>query len=743
MSVLSWIDIAWSMIGAACFTLAAIHLVIWLKQRDREASLFFALTSWSVGATAIVELLLMRASTPEQYMQALRWGNVLVVFVVIGIVGYVRRHYRIGNAYLAAAVCLTRVLTLVPVLFSGASTDFSSITTLDAITVWGGESMVRPLEAATGPWLVVDGVSSALLVLFIVGATFQAWRRPPSPDRSSVLRVCGTLLFFTLLAAVWSVLVTFGDLHAPLGFSPAFICVVAVMGYELGNDMLRASELARRLLATQVSLHDTQRRMEQAVVAGGVGFWNWNIADGESWLSPQGRKMWGFSPDANPSVMDIAARLHADDRMRIDECLRDAARADGNFDCEYRVKTAETQARWFSARGKVHFDAARSPMRLEAVLVDVTDLKKLKERFQLVVETAPVAILMVDPEGFIALCNARAAELFGYIPAELTSMAAEQIIPARFRIADDRHSKPFSMPSRMKAGHEPFGLHKDGTSIALNIALNPMEMDTGMHTLVSVFDIRELIRMERESLLQREELAHLSRVAMLSELSSSLAHELNQPLTAILSNAQAAIRFLGHASPNLEEVRDSLLGIVESDKRAGEVIRRLRALLRKERSNYRLLDLNEVVLDVLQIIRSDLLNRGVVMILELTQNLPPLHADKVQLQQVLLNLIRNASDAMDGMAGERRLVVTTAVTDSGECEVTVCDVGSGIQSAEVSDIFTPFMTTKTDGLGLGLPVCVTIIEAHRGRLWARNNNCAGATVGFSIPQTDSMHDARQ
>ena len=248
--------------------------------------------------------------------------------------------------------------------------------------------------------------------------------------------------------------------------------------------------------------------------------------------------------------------------------------------------------------------------------------------------------------------------------------------------------------------------------------------------------------MERESALQRDELAHLSRVALLAELSGSLAHELNQPLTAILSNAQAAARFLEHVPPNLEEVRDGLANIVESDKRAGEVIRRLRALLRKERSDYGYLDINEVVLDVLRIIRSDLLNRSVEAALHLAEDLPRVYGDKVQLQQVLLNLIMNASDAMAGVSHGRELSIRTELASSDRVTVSVSDVGKGIAADDIESIFSPFVTSKQDGLGLGLAVCRTIINAHAGSLWAANNAGPGATVSFSLPVNGSLEAFR-
>jgi len=229
------------------------------------------------------------------------------------------------------------------------------------------------------------------------------------------------------------------------------------------------------------------------------------------------------------------------------------------------------------------------------------------------------------------------------------------------------------------------------------------------------------------------ELAHLSRVAMLGELSGSLAHELNQPLAAILSNAQAAQRFLARNPGDLGEVRAILQDIVDDDKRAGEVIRRLRALLRKEEVEHHALDVNDVVLEVLRLMRGDLVNRNVSVSTQLAAALPAVTGDRVQLQQVLINLVINGCDALEGEgARERQISVRTRVAGD-QVEVSVADSGKGIAADSLERVFQPFVTTKVHGMGLGLAVCRTIVTAHAGRIWAARNPGAGATFHFTLP----------
>jgi two-component system, LuxR family, sensor kinase FixL len=249
-----------------------------------------------------------------------------------------------------------------------------------------------------------------------------------------------------------------------------------------------------------------------------------------------------------------------------------------------------------------------------------------------------------------------------------------------------------------------------------------------------VFDLTDRKQAETDFARQRNELAHLSRVTVLGELSGSLAHELNQPLTAILSNAQAAQRFLAHEHPDLEEVKASLQDIVDEDKRAGEVISGLRTLFKKGEVQLQPLDVNELVTDVLKFLNSDLVNHMVSARTALGDELPRVQGDRVQLQQVLINLILNACDAMAHVeTPERQLSVRTEPVNGDGIRISVSDRGCGIPSDRMESIFEPFVTTKSQGMGLGLAVCRTIVAAHGGRLWGTNNEDRGASFHVALP----------
>ena len=230
-------------------------------------------------------------------------------------------------------------------------------------------------------------------------------------------------------------------------------------------------------------------------------------------------------------------------------------------------------------------------------------------------------------------------------------------------------------------------------------------------------------------------------MTLLGQLSSSLAHELNQPLAAILRNAEAAEIFLENDTPDLAELRAIVTDIRKDDQRAGGVIDRLRALLQRGQLNVRSLSLGEVIEEVVTLTQSDSATRHVAIKIDVPNELPLVRGDRIHLQQVLLNLLINGMDSLAEIPdGDRSLTVHARHGGHSLIEVAVSDNGHGIPAAKLDHLFEPFFTTKPQGMGLGLPICKTIIDAHGGRLWAENNAEGGAIFRFTVPVAGETRD---
>ncbi|MBV9251762.1 MAG: PAS domain S-box protein, partial [Acetobacteraceae bacterium] len=254
--------------------------------------------------------------------------------------------------------------------------------------------------------------------------------------------------------------------------------------------------------------------------------------------------------------------------------------------------------------------------------------------------------------------------------------------------------------------------------------------------IIADIEDRKRAEEERDRLRQLEtDLAHINRVSVVGELAASIAHEVNQPLAGIVNNGSACLRFLARDVPDVQEVREAVRDIVRDGKRAGDVIARIRALTKRAPPPAEKLDLNETVREVLALIDAEMKRNSVMMQTRFRDDVFPVLGDRVQLQQVLLNLIMNGMEAMGGVSeGARQLVITTRNTDANHVQVTVQDSGTGLAAGMTTKIFEPFYSTKSAGMGMGLSICRSIIQSHGGRLWATNNDGAGASFHFVLPK---------
>jgi PAS domain S-box-containing protein len=382
------------------------------------------------------------------------------------------------------------------------------------------------------------------------------------------------------------------------------------------------------------------------------------------------------------------------------------------------------------------------------IVTDITERKRVEkvlqeseERFRLMVEgVKEYAIFMLDPEGRVTSWNAGAERIKGYREEEILGKHFSLFFPPEeiAKGSPERQLRLAAAADRIE--DEGWRVRKDGTPFLANIIITAIRDEKGKLIGFSkvISDVTERRRVEEELHTAREELARTSRVVTMGELTASIAHEVNQPLTAVVTNADAGLRWLAGATPNLEEARAALVRIRRDGNRASDVITRIRMLVRKTGTEKEMLEMNEVIQETVALAQGEVRRKGVALRTELAGDLPLVQGDRVQLQQVMLNLIMNGMEAMSAVADRpRELDISTWKDQVDKIRVTVKDVGVGLEPPSVERVFEAFYTTKPQGIGIGLSISRSIIEAHNGRLWATRNDGPGATFQFTLPIYDA------
>jgi len=407
------------------------------------------------------------------------------------------------------------------------------------------------------------------------------------------------------------------------------------------------------------------------------------------------------------------------------------------FTMEYRLRRRDGEYRWILDSGGPRFAPDDTFLGYIGSCIDITEHKQAQDRFRLVVEASPNGIILVDSRGHIRLVNARAEKLFCYRREELLGKSIELLVPERFRgdaPADWASFAATGTARAMGADRDLSARRKDGSEFPVELGISPIQTQEGMVVLCAVADITERKQAEAEARMHREELAHLSRVAIMGEMTGSLAHELNQPLTGIVNNSSAGRRFIAKRRADLRKLDSLFEAICEDGRRAGGIIRGIRCMVQKGNYVRSAVNLNDVIASVLRLVHSDALERHCALITEADPKLPLVQGDQVQLQQVLLNLIMNAFDAMgETPPAQRRVIIRSERISGGRVRVSVRDFGTGLSVENPERIFEHFFSTKQNGLGMGLAIVRSIITSHDGELAAVNAEGGGTCAYFSLP----------
>jgi PAS domain S-box-containing protein len=364
---MSWVTIIWAMIASACLTLALVHALVWWRRREARANLLFALAAVATAVFALCELWVMRAETPGAYGTAVRWAHVPIWLALVSLTGFVWFYMRAGRAWLAWSFVGLRTLSLLLDFLTGQNLNYLEITAVRRIPFLGESASVA--MGVPNPWMIIGQLSSLALILFVADASVTVWRRG---DRRKALLVGGSIVFFVLAGQAQSMLVFWGIVPAPTMVSLFYLGIVAAMGYELSQDVVRAARLSD-------DLRESQQRMALATHAANMGIWVRDLARDEIWATDKWRELFGFEKSERLDIHCILQRLHPKDREAVIKTFTEALGRESSYENEYRVVLPDGRMRWIASRGSVEFDATGKPVLIRGASLDITSRKQAEE----------------------------------------------------------------------------------------------------------------------------------------------------------------------------------------------------------------------------------------------------------------------------------------------------------------------------------------------------------------------------
>jgi PAS domain S-box-containing protein len=487
----------------------------------------------------------------------------------------------------------------------------------------------------------------------------------------------------------------------------------------------------------QDKLRHSEAYLAEAQRLSHTGSFGWTVSNNQIFWSEEMFRIFDYDPATKPTLELILRRTHPEDVVFVQQTLDLAFRDGKDWDLNHRLLMPDGSVRYVHVIAHAVKDG---PGTLEFVgaVMDITERKQAEEVLH---EQASLlnlthdTVFVRDTNDVITYWNRGAAERYGWTREEAVGKVSHQLMQTIFPAPLEEINAEL-----LRTGHwegELIHTKRDGTQVvvASRWALQRDESSNPVAVLETNNDITERKRAEEALRKAQTDLAHVTRVMTLGELTASIAHEVNQPLSGVVLNGNACLRWLGGDAPNLDEAREAARRIIRDGKRASDIITRIRALVRKTDTEKARLDMNDAIQEVAALAQGELRKNKVALRMELAADVPPVLGDRVQLQQVILNLVMNGVEAMAAVADRRReLLICSRQHESDQVLVAVQDSGVGIDRQNLEKVFNTFYTTKSQGMGMGLAISRSIVEHHGGRLWAVPNDGPGATFQFTLLQ---------
>ena len=476
----------------------------------------------------------------------------------------------------------------------------------------------------------------------------------------------------------------------------------------------------------------------------GFGAWDLDLVTQEMYWSETTRKLFGVAADQPVTLSTFLSLLGPEDRVRA-EAVVDRARGRGsNFDMSFQVTGGTaTEGQWIRVLAGIVPDDAGQPRRLRGIALDINQEKQLEQalrireqHFRSILDTVPDAMIVINERGIIQFFSTAAERLFGFTEQEAIGRNVSELMPEPDRSRHDGYLARYQATHERRIigiGRIVTGRRRDGTTFPMHLSIGEMQSGGKPYFTGFAHDLTEHQQTQARLRELQSELVHVSRLTAMGEMASALAHELNQPLAAISNYMKGSRKLLaGSTDPNTPKVESALDRAAEQAIRAGQIIRRLRDFVARGESEKRVESLSKLIEEAGALGLAGSREQNVQLRFNLDPSADLVLADRVQIQQVLVNLFRNALEAM-APSQRRELAVINRWVGDDLIEIVVSDTGTGFQDDVLPNLFKTFFTTKDTGMGVGLSISRSIIEAHGGRMWAENNAAGGATFRLTLP----------